>query len=244
VLGALYGGGYYAVGEWTGTAWTKVPATVTPGTYFGVDGTTTTEIAVTAVRTDEHGHAVVESAAGATIAMSAAPWNARPHAARTVNTWPDERALDGPGFDVYRSEAKRIMTARGATGDAPHLDSVTRVDLDGDGAEEVLVVASSRTIEPGESGPLPDLTNGSYVVLYVRHVVGNGARSDVVWAQVAGGDKKVLPNIGVVAIADFNGDGTMEVTGSRNYFEDPIYFVWDAGSATREPSTIFSPDDF
>jgi hypothetical protein len=251
VLGALYSGGFYAIGEWTGSAWTKIPATLTPGAYQPIDGTVAPNLQWPA-RTDEHKHAVIDALTDpdyrvrTSIAVSSTPWTAKPRVARTTNTLEadKEHALDGSTFDVYRAEATRLMASHGGATSAPRLQSITRVDLDGDGAEEVFVVATNHeTVRPID-GPLPDLTPGSYTVLYVRHVVGNTTKSDIIWSDVATPDHAVLPQISVTAIADFNGDGTMEVVGTRKYFEDPIYYVWDAGSATRNPSTIFSPEDF
>jgi hypothetical protein len=250
VLGQLYGGGFYAIGEWTGTAWAKTPGTLVPGAYQAVDGTRAPNLLWETASTDAHGHATIsneitETWRGPTIAVNNTPWTARPRLGRTTTIWAQgtEHALDGANFDIYRSEAARLMAGQGGAG-TPELISITRVDLDGDGAEEVLVVAQQHeTIRPID-GPLPDLTAGSYTVLYVRHVVGNAAESAIVWSKIATADQPTLPAIAVTAIADFNGDGTMEVVGTRNYFEDPIYYVWDAGSATRKPSTIFSPEDF
>jgi hypothetical protein len=126
----------------------------------------------------------------------------------------------------------------------PVLSSVVRVDLDGDGTEEVLVAASYRKpLAAGDVPPAgPKSDTGSFSITYVRHVVGKTPTSKVLSAFVAKGGPDVVPELTILGAADVNGDGVMEVFGDADAHWENVdsLYAWDAGSAERSPTVLFS----
>jgi len=81
-----------------------------------------------------------------------------------------------------------------------------RTDLDGDGTLEVLVAAEHVTDPEGLSPQV-----GDWSVVFLRRVVGDGVATDVLASSVVHGTGDRLERIQIAALADLNGDGTMEV---------------------------------
>jgi hypothetical protein len=160
----------------------------------------------------------------------------QPRAARSQG---DPEALKDARFNIYREEASRLAKELGGANVMPVLSSVVRADLDGDGADEVLVAASYIDYVRPPQGPQPS-TVGSFSIAYVRHVVGNAATSKVLSAVVAKDSPSIVPTLVIDGAADINGDGVMEVFGSGLLWEAVNYYCWDAGSADSDPKVRFS----
>jgi hypothetical protein len=128
-----------------------------------------------------------------------------------------------PSAPEYREAARQVLATLGVDAPDPQVRQVVRVDLDGDGVDEVLVQAQ-RVNENlwAESG--------DYAVVFLRRVVGGRVQDSVVASGVPGPAEPgsglpasavapfiVVPH--VAAVADLNGDGRMEVVLGEHYYE-------------------------
>jgi hypothetical protein len=134
----------------------------------------------------------------------------------------------------YRDEAVAALASIGIDDPAAEPELVVRTDLDGDGRDEVLFqvdrVADDTTLLAEE---------GDYSALFLRQVVGGLVRTATVEHSVAQVDE---PGYGyllvydLVAVADLNGDGRMEVVIDDAYYEGSstaVYEVAGDGSLVR-----------
>lgn len=117
---------------------------------------------------------------------------------------------------VYRDAAAAILREKGIARPDVRLTQVIRVDLDGDGAEEVLVSAThyARGLSPGAGA-------GDYSMVFLRRVL-NG---QVATRLISGDFFPRAVKFGspaehrVAAILDLNGDGIMEIVLFGRYYE-------------------------
>jgi hypothetical protein len=225
-----------AIGGWDGTNFMVSPKKIASGPYQSLAGE---KFEVDVNKPDVEGdvHLIPTTFPdGIGISFSATSWSAQPRPARSQG---NPEALRDARFDIYREEASRLAKELGGANVMPVLSSVVRVDLDGDGTDEVLVAASYIRYDPPQQGPDP-ATVGSFSIAYVRHVVGNAATSSVLSAVVAKGSPRIVPDLVIEGAADLNGDGVMEVLGYGGIWESASFYCWDAGSAERAPKTLFS----
>lgn len=141
--------------------------------------------------------------------------------------------------DAHRADVRDWLTSEGIGDAEVSIDRVLRVDLDGDGDNEVLIEASS--IENGTA--LLGEPEGSYSVLLLRAV---DDADDVVTTVIDGfavdeenANSESFPGFievyRFIAVADVNGDGVFEIaTGSRYYEGSGAALLGLDGTATRE----------
>jgi hypothetical protein len=121
--------------------------------------------------------------------------------------------------EVYRQAAAEVLAGLGVQDPDPRLVQVVRTDLEGDGVDEVFVVAQ-RLTNPASLWA----GKGDYSVVFVRRVVDAQVVTTVPWVSLAYTDERGLTNEYIVAsqiaaIADLNGDGRMEVAVGWEYYE-------------------------
>ncbi len=110
-----------------------------------------------------------------------------------------------------------------------------RADLDGDGTDEVVIVTEH----------LPDTYSlyakeGDYSVVLVRRVDNEQVHTIVLASSVAEpvpeGTTPFITALRIAALADLNGDGTMEVAVQSHYYEGSgveVYEATDGGAFTE-----------
>jgi hypothetical protein len=235
VLAPDYAETMTAIGGWDGENFVTLPTKIAPGPYQALDGQ---KFEVEIAKPYGQARVQVQATTNADdrgISFSSTSWSAQPRPARSQG---DSEALKDARFNIYREEASRLAKELGGANVMPALSSVVRSDLDGDGADEVLVAASYMDI--GGLQGLEPAKIGSFSIVYVRQVVGNTATSKVISAVVAKDAPSILPSFWIDGAVDLNGDGVMEVLGSGGLWEWANYYCWDAGSADRSPKTLFS----
>ena len=120
-----------------------------------------------------------------------------------------------PAAPEYRTAAGQVLASLGIQDD-PLLRQVVRADLDGDGADEVLVraerLADREFLRPVE---------GEYSVLFLRRLVGGAVRDTVLFSDTAHveAESRYMMAFDLGAVADLNGDGRMEVVVGYRYYE-------------------------
>jgi hypothetical protein len=144
----------------------------------------------------------------------AAPWNALPRKPRADDTTQQ----------VYVDAVRDFLKAKGIEQPKVRIDSILRVDLDGDGEDEVLISATNY-FSKDDRVPMRSPA-GSYSMVLLRRVVAGKVETQLVEgefhpkAYVRKEDSFDAPNAyKVIATLDLDGDGKMEVVVASSYYE-------------------------
>jgi hypothetical protein len=150
----------------------------------------------------------------------AAPWNALPRKPVIVDATQS----------VYVEAVRDFLKSRGIADPKVRVTRILRVDLDGDGEEEVLISATNYFTEDksndSSAAPFPEAPvhapqSGSYSIVILRRVVDGNVQTKLVAGEVyAKPDESVAPNVyNLAAVLDLNGDGKLEVIVHSFYYE-------------------------
>lgn len=135
------------------------------------------------------------------VAISA-PWELQPHLFEPVTD-------DG----TYSAFAAELLSSRGLDVASPAIKQLFRTDLEGDGVNEVLVLAE-------DVNPSLIMDEGDYSVVFLRKVVQGEVQTAVLGATVVqAGDSQFGASYTVGAVADLSGDGKMEIVLDSAFFE-------------------------
>lgn len=140
----------------------------------------------------------------------AAPWNALPRKPVIVDaTQP-----------VYVEAVRDFLKSHGIADPKVRITRILRIDLEGDGEDEVLIDATNYFTERDEV-PMHAPSRGSYSVVILRRVAAGKVQTQVVAGEIyAKPDESVAPNVyKIAAVLDLNGDGKLEVIVHSFYYE-------------------------
>jgi hypothetical protein len=170
----------------------------------------------TLVSEESECHASWKSQSGAElkdgVAIQSPTWNPLPRSPRAINT----------GDTTYVKIIRDILLGAGLKNPQVNITEGYKIDLDGDGKEEAILVASYYKQGVGEMSGVPHIAvAGDYAIVLVRKIVGGKVRNiflvkDVRRTADAGG---LIRGYHLSAIADLNGDGQMEVVLYSAYYE-------------------------
>lgn len=141
-------------------------------------------------------------------------WNAQPRIARKLD----------PNDAVYRRAVASILRARGFTRPIINITGIQRVDLDGDGTDEVLISANhlKEGLGSAERSMAIHAQPGDYSIVFVRKIVKGKVRN--IMLIEAYFPRKNSPGWtpeqnNVAALLDLNGDGKLEIIVRGGYYE-------------------------
>jgi hypothetical protein len=121
-----------------------------------------------------------------------------------------------PNNATYIKAASDALRAKGIINKAPKVRELYRVDLEGDGQEEILIAASSY-----DGDIQPRAKKGDYSFVLLRKIVGGKVRNIIVTGDFV--MKKIdfgaPSNYQISSIIDLNGDGKMEIIIYGSYYE-------------------------
>ncbi len=144
----------------------------------------------------------------------AAKWNALPRKPRIADTTQQ----------VYVDAVRDFLKTKGIDEPKVKIDNILRVDLDGDGEDEVLISATNYFSKDNRV-PMRSPA-GSYSMVLLLRVVAGKVETQLVEgefhpkAYVRKEDSFDAPNVyKVIAILDLDGDGKMEIVVGSNYYE-------------------------
>lgn len=126
--------------------------------------------------------------------------------------------------EAYVKAVRQILVKNGIVKPEVKITQILRVDLDGDGEEEVLLSATSY-LDPAEAiSP----RSGNYSFVAMRRLVGGKVRTQVVAADFyPKADENAAPlTYSVMGVLDLDGDGALEVIVNSTYYEGGGVEVW------------------
>lgn len=144
---------------------------------------------------------------------SSAKWNVFPRKPQNIY-------LKGT---TYQKSVADVLRERGLTKVPVNLKQTVLVDLDGDGTEEVLLVAN-RSAKDAEESP----SVGTYSVFVIRKIVGGKVQNIVVGANVLAKKSDYFDgNYTFSGVADLNGDGKLEIIAEVTGYEENSIKVFE-----------------
>ena len=154
----------------------------------------------------------------------AAPWNALPRKPRIADTTQQ----------VYVDAVREFLRTKEIDQPKVKIENILRVDLDGDGEEEVLISATNY-FDKENRVPMRSPA-GSYSMVLLRRVVAGKVETQLVdgefypKAYVSNDASFNAPNAyTVIAVLDLDGDGKMEVVVASSYYEGEATTIYRCG---------------
>lgn len=150
----------------------------------------------------------------------AAPWNPMPRTARKSDKTQE----------VYLKAARDFLINKGIAKPIVKITQLLRVDLDGDGEDEVLLSATNYADK--ESDVPHDVKAGNYSFVLLRHVVDGKLRTQLIDGEFypKANDAATPNRYDVVGLLDLDGDGRLEIVLRSLYYEGGATSVWQFAS--------------
>jgi len=157
------------------------------------------------------------------IALSA-PWNALPRKPQIAD----------PTQQVYIDAVREFLESRRLSDPKVKITRILRVDLDGDGEDEVLINATNFSTEDGDV-PMDTAAPGSYSIVLLRRVVAGKVETELIAGDFYVKDESSPAYVyKVPAVLDLNGDGKLEVVVHSHYYEGAGTTIYDCSSGKCE----------
>lgn len=154
------------------------------------------------------------------IAIQSPDWNPMPRMPRAIDTHDP----------AYVNVIRTILLNAGLKRPEVNITEGYKIDLDGDGQDEAVIVASHSQHGVGElSGIGRETAPGDYALVIIRKIVRGQVQTifvvkDIRRAANTGG---LMRNYHISAIADLNGDGRLEIAMYSAYYEGSSSDIFD-----------------
>jgi hypothetical protein len=145
---------------------------------------------------------------------SNAKWNPAPRIPQEISAESKE----------YQTIVKEFLKTNKITKSPVKIKQAFRVDLDGDGTDEVLISATNY-----KKGIIESQTVGDYSFVLLRKIVNKKVQNILVWGEfITKKEELPPPNVyEITGIADLNGDGKMEIVADSAYYEGASQTVFE-----------------
>ena len=235
-----------AAGGWAGNRWFRGDwndgvgslddwegEDVTVITIDGVQGSVVAGVASETCEPIFHGGLPTEPALGYNAPYPAgypeigvlADWNPVPR------TWD---ILESPP-EVYLEAVQDLLSSRGLDPAGAVLDHVVRVDLEGDGVDEILISAN----DSWDWTVFPDAE--SYSIVLLRKVIEGNVETAILNFETGfEPDSIYFPRGRLAGFADLNGDSKMEILTQNDYYEGSAVVAWEYVNDDLGPVEILS----
>jgi hypothetical protein len=218
--------GFGALGWWDGSAWVQAEPGVTlpisggedyQVAFLGLQAITTGSSETTLCEPLDNSGVVLDNEQllgdfpGPYGVAISASWQLVPHLVEEIED-------DG----TYAAFAGELLAERGLDVADPAIKQLLRVDLEGDGVNEIIVVAEDVTeglfAEPGD-----------YSIAFLRSTIDDEISTSILGESVVvtPDDAPLVYSFSIGAVADLSGDGTMEIVISSAYYEGLGVEVWE-----------------
>ena len=140
-------------------------------------------------------------------------------------------------LETYQRVAAGLLRSKGLNIQRAKLTQLMRVDLNGDGVEEVLMAASSRP----DFGHTPEERKGDYSLLAIRYLDNGVVRARILDYNISKRDLTFsAPGyFEVMSCVDIDGDSQMEIVGANGYYEGNGFEAWKFDGKTTK-SVMFA----
>ena len=155
------------------------------------------------------------------IALSA-PWNALPRKPQIAD----------PTQQVSVDAVREFLESRRVTDPQVKITRILRVDLDGDGEEEMLINATNY---PDDEPPMDTAVPGGYSMVLLRRVVAGKVQTELIAGDFYVKDESSPAYVyKVPAVLDLNGDGMLEIIVHSQYYEGSETTIYDCSGGKCE----------
>ena len=150
------------------------------------------------------------------IALSA-PWNALPRKPQIAE----------PTEQVYVDAVREFLESRRMSDPKVKITRILRVDLDGNGEDEVLINATNYFTDDGDV-PIDTEAPGSYSIVLLRRVVAGKVETELIAGDFYVKDESSPAYLYEIrGVLDLNGDGKLEVIVHSQYYEGAETTIYD-----------------
>ena len=157
------------------------------------------------------------------IALSA-PWNALPRKPQIVD----------PTQQIHVDAVRDFLESRRMSDPQVKITRILRVDLDGDGEDEVLINATNYFTDDGDV-PMDTAAPGSYSIVLLRRVVAGKVQTEVIAGELYVKDESSASHLyEIPGVLDLNGDGKLEIIVHSHYYEGAETTIYDCSSGKCE----------
>lgn len=141
------------------------------------------------------------------------------------NAIPRIPKMQSNDLDVYKKIIKDILKQNGLENVSINIQQNYRIDLDNDGKEEVLIKAEYiKKVSP-------TCDKGTYSLILLRKIVNEKVENILlvkdIFAKDSGWGGKTTTSNAIYSLADFNGDGKIEILLSQDYYEGYFYNLYE-----------------
>ncbi|MCP5541586.1 MAG: hypothetical protein H7A52_15700 [Akkermansiaceae bacterium] len=156
----------------------------------------------------------------------AAPWNPLPRPVKIADNT----------VEVYVKAVAEILAGQGIRKPDVRITQHLRVDLDGDGEEEVLLAATHYPTADGEGSAPTASGPGDYSFVALRRVVDGRVVTQILDGEFYEKAQEFnAPNVHHVGgLLDLDGDGVMEIVLHSQYYEGGATTLWKLGPKGAE----------
>ena len=150
------------------------------------------------------------------IALSA-PWNPLPR----------QPQIADPTQQIPVDAVREFLESRRMSEPKVKITRILRVDLDGDGEEEVLINATNYFTEDGDV-PMDTAAPGSYSIVLLRRVVAGKVETELIAGEFYVKDESSPSHLFEISgVLDLNGDGKLEIIVHSHYYEGAETTIYD-----------------